>query len=77
MAEAVVGVLAGVVEAVSAEVVRIRGPPAGRNCPQCEGTGGLWAADEECLVAAHRVVLYRYPDAGAPGGLSPGGVSVD
>ena len=43
----------------------------------CEGTGGFWAADESYLVAAYRVVVFRYPGAAASGALSSQGVFLE
>ena len=45
-------------------------------CLVCEGTGGVWNADEEYLVAAYRLLLHRYPNAAAAGALSAGGVGL-
>jgi hypothetical protein len=36
-------------------------------CPECEGAGGIWRAPEHALVAAHRAITQRYPDAVLPG----------
>ena len=46
-------------------------------CRVCEGTGGFWAADESYLVAAYRVVVFRYPAAAASGALSSQGVFLE
>jgi hypothetical protein len=42
-----------------------------RECPSCEGGGGIWAAPEAVLAEAYRSVVASFPDMAVAGALSP------
>jgi hypothetical protein len=41
-----------------------------RECPACEGGGGVWSGPEEAIREAYLNLLEEFPDAAAPGALS-------
>jgi hypothetical protein len=42
----------------------------GRDCPQCEGTGGTWSAPEDAIREVYLDIVREWPDAAAPGALT-------